>query len=641
MKRLGTRKPKNTLRASRELPATLPATHSHGIVRDVMIAIVLSVLTFAIFYPATHGEILAYDDNVYIDSDGHARQTPRKEDQAFANWHPLSWASLRLDDRIFTDGAFGHHFGNVLLHALSAAVVFLLARQMTEARWRAALVAALFAFHPLRVEPVAWISERKEVQAAFFGFLTLLAYFHYCRSIRPAPRIAWYLAVLGLLAVGLFSKPTLVTLPLVMLLLDFWPMRRIRWSGNVHARQTEDVNAEQVTKRSPVALLIEKIPLFALVAISAAVTYEAQKRGGALELDSDSGLSFPMRASNAVVSYVRYLGKMVWFGSLTAQYPLPQRWPIWAVAGSVCLLAAVTAVAFLRLRRSPWVAVGWLWFLGTLVPMIGLMQAGYQAMADRYAYIPSVGLAIAVVFSLPDLFEFRAPVRLAYAGSALAALVALCYFSVRQIGYWHDTTTLWGHALEVTSNNWMAEREYANALSRQSHFEAAIPHFRAAITLVPDDTDSSITLGKILLSAGRIDEARDVFEQALRHEPNSERAENGIGIALAASGHVPEALAEFRHVVAMAPAFVDGRMSLAKLLARTGHEDEAVFHFRAALKLEPTRVDAHLSFGNALMRWGRLDEAIAEFSEACRLRPDDKNAEKLLNIALQRRGAGS
>jgi tetratricopeptide (TPR) repeat protein len=362
---------------------------------------------------------------------------------------------------------------------------------------------------------------------------------------------------------------------------------------------------------------------------------------------------------------------MVWFGNLTAEYPLPSHWPIGAVIGASCVLIAVTLFAITAARRWPWITVGWLWFLGTLVPMIGLIQAGYQSMADRYTYIPGIGLAIAVVFSLPELPRFGWFARVSAAATAGVVLGVLCIFTIRQVSYWHDLVSLWAHAVDVTADNWTAHRNYGGALADKFRDEEALQHFGAALSLNPKDLDTRIDESMLLLRMGRIEDARDQVETACRLNPSSARAQCAmgdilrkqndlpaavlhyhraldldpgyaramcnLGIALAASGHVPEAIAQFRSAVVADPLFAEGHTNLAIALAQTGHADEAFVEFNAAVELAPTRPEIRVSFGNALLRWGRVDDAIEQLREAHRLRPGDERVEQSLRTAVARR----
>ncbi len=544
-------------------------------------------------------------------------------------------------------------------------------------RWPAAAVALLFALHPLRVEPVAWISERKELQGAFFGFLTLLAYAEYARHRRGlttrgrrAVKAVWYLATLGLFAVGIFSKPTVVTIPCVMLLLDHWPLRRFPWTGTLPL----DITDGDAPDRSPAGaarspspvgwLLVEKLPFVALVAISASMTFVAQKQGGAMAMTDVSPLTD--RMANAAVSYVRYLGKMAWFGNLATPYPRPPAWPAWEVAGSVGLLVAFTATAILLSvgskrrgwRARPWVGVGWLWFLGTLVPMIGVIQVGDQAMADRYSYIPSVGLFVALVWlGREGLARFAAVVwgrRISAGGAAgrtseargsfssaglvVAIAAALSYFSRRQLTYWRDTAALFGHTIEVTEHNGVAYYELGMEFKRDGNWPQAEAAFRGAVEATPHDVMALTNLSVAVDQQGRHQEALDYATRAIESDTRHASAYSAAGNSLVALGRTAEAEKALERAVELAPDDARADFALGSILPLVGQPARGVEEMAIARRLDPGLVSAHEAAARQRAAAGDLAGAISEYQAALFESPGRSDLRVALATALSDKG---
>ncbi|MGB9083214.1 MAG: hypothetical protein WCC46_01190, partial [Terriglobales bacterium] len=465
-----------------------------------MFSLLLFAAVLASYSSIIHNQFLDYDDNEYITNNAHVKAglTWANVQWAFstseeANWHPLTWLSHELDSELFGLNPVGHHVVNVLLHAVNAVLLFLLLQSATGFRWRSLMVAALFALHPINVESVAWAAERKNVLSMLFFLLALYAYGRYARR----PGLGRYIAVAGFFVLSLLAKPQAITFPFLLLLWDYWPLDRI----GARDMPTQAGNAP----RLPIArLLLEKLPLLFLSAASAVITMEAQKAGGAVK--DLARFSLPLRLETTVISYARYLGKTFWPTKLVLPYPHPLKlYPSWQVYAAVVLLLLITALV-LCARDKRYLAVGWFWFLGSLVPMIGLVQVGEQAMADRYAYIPFLGLFLMIVWLIADWAadwnkSRQVPARW-LAIPAVCCLLALASLTYRQVGYLHDTEALWRRALALTQDNYIAQGALAGVLHKQGKTEEAIEHIRAALAIRPDDWPANLILAAYEQSQG-------------------------------------------------------------------------------------------------------------------------------------------
>ncbi len=509
----------------------------------------LSVLPY--LQTATHG-FIRMDDPLYVAGNplvasGITWEGIRAAFASFQvwNWHPLTMVSHMIDVSLFGMDPGMHHLVNALFHGANAVLLFLVLFRMTGALWRSAAVAALFGIHPLHVESVAWISERKDVLSALFFLLALLAYERYVRR-GGAMR---YALVAGLLALGLLAKPMLVTAPAVLLLLDIWPLRRTPWLASDGDSPPETRNWGY--------LVLEKAPFLGLAVASAALTFRAQQGAGGV---FNEQFPFPDRVANALVAYAKYLGKTVWPSGLAIYYPHDGFPAWWQVGGSALLLAGLTAVVVRRFRAVPAAAVGWFWFLGTLVPAIGLVQVGTQALADRYTYLPLVGIFMAVAWeaaaAVPASWRFR-PGALACAAAAILALAAVSFAQVR---HWKDTDALFTHALSVTSDNWMIQHQLGVELAQKGEYGRAIAHLREAVRLRPD-----------------FDIA--VYDLAMAY--------NLLAIDQASRGLTRAAEGSFLAALALRPGFAEGHCNLASLLAGTGRREEAMARYREALRIRP------------------------------------------------------
>jgi tetratricopeptide (TPR) repeat protein len=449
--------------------------------------------------------------------------------QHASNWHPLTWLSHMLDAQIYGSWAGGHHLTNVFFHIANTLLLFLFLIRVTRALWPSALVAALFALHPLHVESVAWVSERKDVLSAFFWIATMWAYAGYATS----PSVRRYLAVVLLFALGLMAKPMLVALPLVLLLLDYWPLRRVK--GLAPAPGSNGGRAPQPgpVPQSFWRLLGEKIPLFVLAALSCLITLSAQEGSGSL-MPLDIRPLGP-RIANALVAYVQYVVKMFWPSPLAMFCPLaPIPW--WQALAAGLILAAASALLLARARRSPYLAVGWLWYLGTMVPVIGLVQVGGQAMADRYTYIPSIGLFIMAAWGVGEATaRWRYQKAILALGSAVV-LLACWWGTWRQIGYWRNSETLFVHTLKVTGANYVAYNHLGTYLTDQGRFEQAIIMYKKAQAAAPTYPPSYNNLGIIYAKQGRFAEAIDNFQKAIQLTPDNSSYRRNLAVAYREQG---------------------------------------------------------------------------------------------------------
>ena len=506
------------------------------------VAALLMAGTLILYLQVAGHEFLHYDDDQYVTGNGWVRGGLSASGVRWAfttlqvaNWHPLTWLSHMLDVQLFGLDPGAHHLVNAVLHAANASILFLVLAALTGAPRRSAFVAALFAVHPLHAESVAWIAERKDLLSTFFGFLMLGAYVRYARK----PRFLRFLPVLACFVMSLLSKPMWVTAPFLLLLLDCWPLRRVEGSPIGTGAARDDL------PRLPLWRLIEeKVPLFVLSLLSSAITVVAQSRGGALVPAEMIG--FGARLGNAVVSYARYLGKTFWPDPLALLYPYPPGGPpIGQIVGAAGLLVSITAIVMIRVRRSPWLALGWFWFLGTLVPVIGLVQVGVQAMADRYTYLPIIGVFIAVSWEGSRLArELPVRARRILGAVPIAVVAALSVLTWRQAGYWSDQEVLFRHTIAVTEDNGRANLNLSQALGAKGGNDEALVYAAEAVRLEPAYPPAHNNYGFMLYKAGRVDEAIAQFQRAIRIQPDYAEAHGNLGIAYGKKGWKEEAVKE-------------------------------------------------------------------------------------------------
>jgi protein O-mannosyl-transferase len=626
------------------------------------LALLLAVVTLAVYWPVHGHDFVNYDDADYASANPHVQSGLKWANVVWAlktgfasNWHPLTWCSHMLDWQLFGNSPGAFHLVNVLFHSANAVLLFLLLRRMTSALWRSLVVAALFALHPVHVESVAWISERKDVLSTLFFLLTLWAYVEYAdrrgtespkaeapnqkapspksthhaaRLTPPAPAptepqakaspLPYYFLALLLFALGLMSKPMLVTLPFVLLLLDYWPLRRLHLS----------------TINFPLSTLLEKLPFLALCVASSIVTYIVQHEGGAVSTQLPLG----GRVANALVSYVRYVGKMLWPENLSVLYPHPGYWPWKPVLGSALLLLVITVAVLFFARRKAYLATGWFWFLGTLVPVIGLVQVGIQCMADRYTYIPLIGLFIILVWGVSDARPPRPCRGPVLTGLASLALVASAVLTLQQEQYWRDSEALFTRAVQVTRNNYLAYNNLGFYLSSKGRVDEAMENYRKSLDLNPNYEDALNNMGYALAGLKRYQEAIPYYKQALRMRPKHPEVHNNLGNALSELGQVDEAMAHYRVTLDQNPEHADAHNNYGIALAMKGNLEDAIREFDAAIRFKPHYASAHSNLGNALAVQHKFAEAIVEFKESLRLNPKDAQAHNNLANVLAEQG---
>jgi tetratricopeptide (TPR) repeat protein len=630
-----------TEKASQGKPLHKEDWSFHGHVLKLLIALFLIVAIVAVFWQVRTHEFLKYDDQVYVTDNPAVKAglTLKGVVWAFttmhgANWHPLTWLSHMLDCQLYGLKPGGHHLTSLVFHIASTLLLFLVLRQMTGALWRSGFVAALFAFHPLHVESVAWAAERKDVLSTFFWMLTMWAYVRYVKR----PGLNRYLLVLLWFVLGLLSKPMLVTLPFVLLLVDYWPLGRVQfgeWSG--HHRSNTHKSKDTGDQRSiALRLVLEKAPFFVLAGVSSFLTFLAQQKAGAVA--SSEIRPFSMRIANALVSYVSYIGKMIWPHRLAVFYPYPEVLPLWQVAGAALLLGCVSFLVILAARRRAYLMVGWLWYLGTLVPVIGLVQVGEQAMADRYTYVPLIGLFIIIAMGVPDIlsgWRHRRIVMAIPAGLLLSILMIVTWLQLR---YWQNGVTLFEHSLEVTANNSLIQNGLGALLVQQGKDQEAMSHFAEALRINPNSVEAHYNLGVVLSDQGKTQEAMTHFTEALRINPNSVEAHYNLGVTLAQQGKTQEAIAHFTKALQIKPDYADAHNNLGLALADQGKTQEAAGHYTEALRIDPNNAYAHNNLGLILAQQGKNQEAIIHYTEALRIKPDYAEVHNNLGVALAQQG---
>jgi|ERR1044071_187554 tetratricopeptide (TPR) repeat protein len=635
------------------------------------LCLLLALATTSIYLPIARHDFVGYDDPDYVTNNPHVL-TGLKSDNiiwAFAtshgaNWHPMTWISHMLDCQLFGPKPGPQHLVGLVFHVANTILLLLVLRGLTGAVWRSAFVAALFALHPLHVESVAWIAERKDLLSAFFFLLTVWSYSKYveCRlaSVEGDRKTflarRYYPLTLLFFALGLMSKAMVVTLPFVLLLLDFWPLGRMKWSFQPsppkEARgmeRAEGIRGWNGTGR----IILEKVPFFILSLLSCWITFLAQHQGGAVQ----TSLSLNDRVANALVSYVRYLGKTVWPDNLAVLYPHPGHWPIWKIVLSAAFLLFIMCVVVVLRKEKPWLLTGWLWFVGMLVPVIGLIQVGVQSIADRYTYLPSIGLFIIVVWSACDLLAMgtarlsRARRATAesqrgalktdapYPAAALicAVLVTCAIVASHQLRYWQNSETLFSHATRVTYNNYVAYNNLGFTFMTQGKTSQAIENYRKALEINPSYEDALRNMGFALASSGKSGEAIPYYEAALRVGPQRFEVHYALGNLLAETGRLDEAMDHYRLLLSKEPDHVDARNNLGIALAMRGRLDDAIAQFREALRYK-NDPNTHNNLGNVFLQQHKPNEAIKEYQESLRLNPNDPQTHYNLGIALTQLG---
>jgi tetratricopeptide (TPR) repeat protein len=630
----GAHRRKRTLVTAQRRAALPPLTLA---LVNAMVGIFLLVIVWIAFGHALSHDFVGYDDQRYVVQNPWVTNglTPGGIQWAFthvhaSNWHPLTTISHMLDCQLYGLQPWGHHLTNILLHAAAAILLFLALWELTGNLWPSLLVAAVFAVHPLRVESVAWVSERKDVLSGVFFMLTLWAYARYARSNGPSP--FRYVTVVVFFAFGLMCKPTLVTLPFVLLLLDYWPLGRSQPSSL-------DGGISRSRWRW---LVVEKLPLFVLSAAACVATLLAQKQA------LDASLKPPLmeRVDNALISYVIYVGQMIWPARLAVLYPYPEgNLKVPQVILALLLLLMISVAFFLWRRKYPFLLTGWLWYLGMLVPMIGIVQVGSQVRADRYTYLPQIGLYLLGAWGAMELFHQWRRTREVLAITAVLIIVALTTRSYLQTSYWRDTETLWKHAIASTSNNYIAHTNLAQTLSQSGRFAEAIAECEKALKIKPDLAAAHNNLGSALQQNtqsgdgargqdGAVDEAIEHFRKALQIKPDFTQARSNLGTTLLQKGQVDEAIAQFQKTLEMEPNYAEGEFSLGKAFLQKREVNEAIVHYQKALEINPDYAEAQYYLGNAFVAEGKYSQSIAAYEAAVRIRPDYFEAHRNMGRVL-------
>jgi tetratricopeptide (TPR) repeat protein len=581
-----------------------------GRYRIVWFAVLLGLVTVILFWPSVQFEFVSLDDNVYVTANPKVQKGVTAEGLrwAFTNvdtgtWHPLTWISHMLDCRFYGPWAGGHHLTNILIHASASMLLFIVLNAMSGFLWGSGLVAAFFAFHPLHVESVAWVAERKDALSGFFWIATMGAYWLYVKNPGPSR----YLLVLASLALGLLSKPMLVTLPIVLLLLDWWPLGR--QEGPVTLLD-DFLKPYPFLRHARSRLLVEKIPLLALSLAAGTMAIVGQQKIGAIQ--AVEVFPFRERFANAIVSYAWYLWKMILPLDLAVYYPHAGMPPSWKWAGSFVILAAATALVLRYARNYPYLPVGWFWYLITLLPVIGLVQIGAQAMADRYTYIPLIGPFIMVVWGAYGVAGERKRIQAALAVFFAAVMAALAVSAAIQLGHWRDSRTLYSRALAVTEGNYLIHNNLGNELAAAGEVDQALVHYLEAVRIYPDYADGHYNLANTYAGLGQDDQAVYHYLEAVRIKPDYEKAYNNLGVALARRGNLDQAMVYFSEALRINPGSVDARYNLGSALAARGKFAEATAQFEEILRLNPGATRVRVRLAQVYWLSGQREKALRE-----------------------------
>jgi len=608
---------------------------------EIWVSLFLIIITLTIYWQARHFNFINLDDNLYVYQNPNILSGMTKKSLAWSfrfdekeknYWHPLTWLSHMLDVELYGEDPGGHHLTNVVFHVLNTLMLFLVLNWMTGAMWRSAFVAALFALHPLNVESVTWVSERKNVLSTFFWMLTLLAYKYY--TLRP--RIRRYVGVCIAFVLGLMAKPMLVTLPFVLMLMDYWPLQR--WSLPLLNR------GESGRKIHTQQIISEKVPLFLLSALSIYISSKSIQGGD--DFTSLQRVPLMLRVENSLVSYAKYMGKMFWPHNLSVYYPFPDMVSAGQFIAAAAVLVALSALAIWGLKRRPYLTVGWLWFLGCLVPVIGLLQAGlWPEMADRWAYVPLIGLFIMAAWGMPELIKGWRHKNKIFAFAAATILILLSVTTRNQISHWTNSVALFQHAVQSSGGASIQRNKLGNAfilsnlamaLMEEGKTDEAIKKMTRAVNLVPDSPRVNYNLGYILLQKGEVEAAIGQFQKAIQLNPQFFLAHYDLAGALMQSGKLDDAVSHYRTALDLSPNDGNVLKDLANAMVAQGRISEALVFYSKALKLDPRDPDVYNNLGVAMTLQGRFEEAVRYFRMALQLDPDFVDASKNLTRALSR-----
>jgi protein O-mannosyl-transferase len=593
---------------------------------------ILAVSTFLVFWQVHSFEFVSYDDNSYVYENPRVLNglTANAVSWAFttgysANWHPLTWLSLMLDCQLFGTNAGRMHLMNLLLHIVNTLLLFAVLRKMTGVLLPSAFVAAAFALHPMHVESVAWIAERKDILSTFFLLITLTAYTGFVRR-RTVFR---YIAVFVFFALGLMAKPMLVTLPFLLLLLDYWPLNRLMPQTAAVSGQRRKSALAADKKSTLNRIIIEKIPFFALSVVSAVITFLTQRNSGAVT--NIDAISLNNRIANVFLAYTRYIGKTFWPRNLAVFYPFDAAGiPFQQIAMCVLLLLVISVFVIRFGRNQRYLPVGWFWFVGTLIPVIGIVQVGSQAYADRYTYIPYIGLFIMIAWLLPQLLS-KWPQRKIILGALMVLVLApLGICAHRQVSYWNNSFTLFSHAIEVTQNNYVAYNGRGVAYGRLGRDTDAIEEYQQAIKIKPDYAEAYYNLGNIYAKLGRYTEAIEAYKQAIRIKPNDAETHNNLGVAYGKLGRLQDAAEAYKQAIRIKPDYADAHYNLGNTCRKLGRSQDAIDAYKQAAKIQPDFALAHYNLGVAYLETGDKNSALEEYKILKTL--DAEKANKLFNL---------
>ncbi|MGB2929872.1 MAG: tetratricopeptide repeat protein [Desulfobacterales bacterium] len=635
-----------------------------------LVSLCLVAAVIVTYIPVIHSDFVGYDDELYVAENKQVQEGFTSESLKWvfttfhsANWHPLTWLSHMLDCELYGLNPAGHHWTQVEFHIVNTVLLFLILFKMTGALFKSAFVAALFALHPLHVESVAWVSERKDLLSTFFGLMMIFAYHRYVKSSV----LKNYLLIIIFLSLGLMAKPMLVTFPFVLLLLDFWPLKRFQYKKNENDDLLQPERKIYYGFKGLMRLILEKIPLFIPVVISSILTFLAQKSEGAIK--TLGALSLKTRIANALVSFVSYVSKAIWPSKLAVFYPHHRdALSGWTIIGAALVIAAAILLSIRSLKKYPYIAVGLFWYLGTLVPVIGLVQVGDQAMADRYTYIPLIGLFIIVAWGVSDLFKKWQYGKTFIGVYSMIILSALAWKTFHQLGYWKNGITLFENAVKVTENNYNAQNNLGTAycpvdldkaiyhykaalkinsnfilalynlgtaLSEKKDYENAVYYFNKALKINPKRTDVRMNLANVLFIKGKADEAVSHYIEILKTDSENADAHYNLGYVLSTQRNFKEAVFHYRQALRINPEYVKAHYFIGNILLKQGKTEEAFTHFSQAIKMDPDYVQAYNKVGLILFKQGKLDRAKVFFSKAIQIDPNYKEARKNLGIANQ------
>jgi Tfp pilus assembly protein PilF len=581
----------------------------------ICLFLVISIL--CVYWQVRNYSFVNFDDGKYVTGNYHVQAGLTLESILWSltatqasNWHPLTWLSHMLDCQIYGMNPGHHHMTSVLFHILNALLLFFIFKKMSGSVWKSAFVAAMFALHPLHVESVAWISERKDVLSTIFWMLTLLCYAEYVESSR----LDKYLLVILFYILGLMAKPMLVTLPFVLLLLDYWPLKRFHLKSS---------NNKNLTIQRPFyfGLIWEKIPLFLISAASCVVTYLVQKSGGAV--DSLAVIPFHDRITNALVSYVSYIGKMLWPHNLAVLYPYQKSIALWKVAGAGMLLTMISVFVFRMLRSKPYLAVGWLWYLGTLVPVIGIVQVGSQALADRYTYVPLIGIFLMITWGISDWVSKKNYRRIGLLTATAGMLSILMITSWLQVKYWSNSVTLFDHAINVTSDNSTAQLNLGAALTEQGKIEKAVKHYKAALKIKPDLAEANLNMGVYSRGEGKFDDAINHFSKVLNGKSDyAATAHFELGDTLEEKGDLPRAVKHYLEAIKIRPGYAKAYNNLGVVLASQNEVEAAIVFLSKAIQISPGYAGAYFNLGKIYSSRNDPEKAISHYKKAIQFDPN-------------------